>query len=60
MKKVIDVCCIVWKDKNAVVLLSIHAKALSALGVQQFVYKKINKKKKKVRSGLITYNTQRI
>lgn len=46
-----DICCAVWKDKNAVVLLSTHAEPLSPPGTKQFVYRKINGKKKKVRTG---------
>jgi len=46
-----NICCAVWKDKNAVVLLSTHAEAIFAPGKRDFVYRKIQGKKKKVRTG---------
>jgi hypothetical protein len=45
------VCCMVWKDKQPVVLLSTHASPISEPGVRDFVRRKIRGKKKKVRTG---------
>jgi len=38
-----DICCIIWKDKNEVVLLSTHIKPTSPVGLKQFVYRRIRK-----------------
>jgi len=46
-----QICCAVWKDKNAVILLSTHAEPVSPPGPRQFVYRRIAKKKKKVNTG---------
>jgi hypothetical protein len=42
------ICCMVWKDKQAVVLLSTHAEPLLAAGSKPFVRWKIGGRKKKV------------
>ena len=51
MHKEGNICCSVWKDQNAVVLPSTHAEALPSTEKSLFVYKKINGKRKKVRTG---------
>lgn len=51
MYEVGNTCCAIWKDKNVVVLLSTHIEALSPPGMKQFVYRKINGKKKKIRTS---------
>jgi hypothetical protein len=43
-----NICYAVWKDKQAVRLLSTHAKPISRPGCKYFVYKKIGGKRKKV------------
>jgi hypothetical protein len=45
------ICCTVWKDKQAVVLLSTHARPISEPGKKEFVRRKIGGKKKKVITG---------
>jgi hypothetical protein len=50
MHKERQVYCIVWKDKQ-VVLLSTHAQPISEAGVREFVWKKIGGKNKKVITG---------
>jgi hypothetical protein len=45
------ICCTVWKDKQAVVLLSTHAEPVSETGPRPFVWRKIGGKRKKVRTG---------
>ena len=50
------VYCIVWKDKQAMVLLSIHAKPVASTGPQLFVCRKIGTKKKKYSPVLCIYN----
>jgi hypothetical protein len=45
------ICCMVWKDKQAVVLLSMHAEPLPAAGSKPFVQRKIGGRKKKVKTG---------
>jgi hypothetical protein len=47
------VCCAVWKDKQAVRLLSMHAEPISRPGCKAFVYRKIGRKRKKVLTGPI-------
>jgi hypothetical protein len=46
-----NICCAVWKDKQAVRLLSTHAEPISRPGCKHFVYRKIGGKRKKVRTG---------
>jgi hypothetical protein len=41
-------CCMVWKDKQAVVLLSTHANPVPPLGSKLFVRRKIGGMKKKI------------
>jgi hypothetical protein len=43
-----EVCCMVWKDKQAVVLLSTNAEPISISGPRLFVHRKIGAKKKKL------------
>lgn len=45
------VCCMVWKDKQPVVLLSTHAESIPQPGERPFVWRKIGGKNKKVRIG---------
>jgi hypothetical protein len=45
------VCCAVWKDKQPVVLLSTHAEAVPPTGIRQFVWRKFEGRRKKVRTG---------
>jgi hypothetical protein len=47
------VYCIVWKDKQPVVLLSTHANPLPPQGERQFAWWKFGGRKKKVRTGLM-------
>jgi hypothetical protein len=51
MHKERQVCCIVWKDKQVVVLLSTHAQPISEARVREFVWRKIGGKNKKVITG---------
>jgi hypothetical protein len=46
-----DICCVVWKDKKPVVLLSTHALPLAPAGERPFVWRKFGGKKKKVRTS---------
>ena len=43
--------CMVWKDKQPVVLLSTHAEPIPQLGERPFIWHKIGGKKKKVWTG---------
>ena len=45
------ICCVVWKDKQAVFMLLTHADPIPLPTEQQFVWRKILGKKKKVKSG---------
>jgi hypothetical protein len=45
------ICCMVWKDKQPVVLLSTHAEAIATSGPRLFVWRKLGGKRKKVRTG---------
>jgi hypothetical protein len=46
-----ELCCIVWKGKQAVVLLSIHAEPLPLVGERQFVWNKFEGCRKKVKTS---------
>jgi hypothetical protein len=46
-----NICCSVWKDKQAVVLLSTHAEPVPAEGERPYVWKKFQGRKMKVRIG---------
>jgi hypothetical protein len=45
------ICCMVWKDKQAVYLLSTHAEPIPEEGTKPFVWRKIGGKRKKLRTG---------
>jgi hypothetical protein len=45
------ICCMVWKDKQAVQLLSTHAEPIPEEGSKPYVWRKIGGKRKKVRTG---------
>jgi hypothetical protein len=51
MHKEGKICYTVWKDKQAVRLLSTHAEPISPPGCRQFVRRKIGGKNKKIRTG---------
>jgi hypothetical protein len=46
-----NVCCMVWKDKQAVVLLSTHVEPIGPPGSKLFVRRKMRGKRKKVHTG---------
>ena len=45
------ICCAVWKDKQAVVLLSTYAEPVALEGDWLYEWRKFKEKKKKVRMG---------